>query len=301
MDLDAVFEHLACLRGQPRTTVRLDGGLTNRNFRVTTEERDVVVRLSSTEDSAVLAIDRDAEYTSSRLAAEAGAAPEVVEYVPEHHLLVVDYIDGHTFTEEDLHDSTNLRRTAEVCRTLHAADRFPTDFNMFDVQRAYLATVQQRGFRLPDRYLEFAPKVEHIRSALAVRDEGTVPCNNDLLAANIIDDGQRLWLIDYEYAGNNDPCFELGNLASESHLSTDQLIELVTYYYGRELRHKIARARLLGLMSNYGWTLWASIQDATSSLDFDFWSWGMDKYDRAVQAFDGSGFDDLLSEAQRPD
>ena len=62
---DAVFEHLACLRGQPRTTVRLDGGLTNRNFRVTTEERDVVVRLSSTEDSAVLAIDRDAEYASS--------------------------------------------------------------------------------------------------------------------------------------------------------------------------------------------------------------------------------------------
>ena len=93
----------------------------------------------------------------------------MVEYVPEHHLLVVDYIDGHTFTEEDLHDSTNLRRTAEVCRTLHAADRFPTDFNMFDVQRGYLATVQQRGFRLPDRYLEFAPQVEHIRSALAVR------------------------------------------------------------------------------------------------------------------------------------
>jgi thiamine kinase-like enzyme len=301
MDLEAVFEHLECLRGKPRRTIRLDGGLTNRNFRVTTEERDVVVRLSSSEDSAVLAIDRDAEYASSCAAAEAGAAPSVIEYVPEHHVLVVEYIDGHTFTEEDLHDPVNIRRTADVCRTLHAGPRFPTNFDMFDVQAAYLTTVRQRGFRLPERYLEFAPQLDRIRAALTVRGEGTVPCNNDLLAANIIDDGERLWLIDYEYAGNNDPCFELGNLASESHLSTRELTQLVSHYYGQELRHKVARARLLGLMSNYGWTLWASIQDATSPLDFDFWSWGMDKYDRAVETFDGPDFDDLLSEAQRPD
>ena len=81
---------------------------------------------------------------------------------------------------------------------------------------------------------------------MAVRDEGTVPCNNDLLAANFIDDGQKLWLIDYEYSGNGDPGFELGNVWSESNLSLEQLEELVTHYHGGARPDQVARARLLG-------------------------------------------------------
>ena len=111
----------------------------------------------------------------------------------------------------------------------------------------------------------------------------------------------RFFCIDYEYAGNNDACFELGNIWSESNLSLSQLDELVTAYYGRRLRHKIARARLWGLMSKYGWTLWASIQDGVSTIDFDFWAWGMEKYERAVAEFDAPEFEQLLAEAQRAD
>lgn len=172
---------------------------------------------------------------------------------------------------------------------------------MFEIQPRYLKLVKERGFRLPARYEEFAPHVAAIREALAVRDEGTVPCNNDLLAENFIltDDGFRL--IDYEYSGNNDPCFELGNVWSESNLTPAQLQELVTAYYGRPLRNKVARARLWGLMSKYGWTLWASIQDGVSDIDFDFWAWGMEKYDRAVAEFDAPEFEQLLEEVQRPD
>jgi thiamine kinase-like enzyme len=130
-----------------------------------------------------------------------------------------------------------------------------------------------------------------------------MPCNNDLLAANVLDDGERLWLIDYEYAGNNDPCFELGNIWSESALANDQLDALVSAYYGRPRRSKVARARLLGLMSKYGWTLWASIQDAVSPLaeSFDFWTWGMEKYERAVAEFDGRDLPRLLDEVIRDD
>ena len=131
---------------------------------------------------------------------------------------------------------------------------------------------------------------------MCIRDR----CNNDLLAANFIDDGDRLWIIDFEYAGNNDPCFELGNIWSESNLVPDQLDELISHYYGRERPHLVARARLLGLMSKYGWTLWASIQDANSTLDFDFWEWGMEKYDRAVEEFDSPAFDTWLSAAAAP-
>ena len=172
---------------------------------------------------------------------------------------------------------------------------------MFKIQRGYIGVVQERGFRLPDRYLEFEPQVRALEQAMRIRVEQTVPCNNDLLAENFIDVGGELRLIDYEYSGNNEPSFELGNIWSESNLSLEQLAELVAHYYGRPLRNKVARARAWGLMSKYGWTLWGSIQVGISDLDFDFWGWAMEKYDRAVEEFDGPAFEQLLADVQRDD
>jgi thiamine kinase-like enzyme len=145
------------------------------------------------------------------------------------------------------------------------------------------------------------PQLEAARRALAVRAEPTVPCNNDLLAANFIDDGSRIWLIDYEYAGNNDACFELGNIWGECRLSSEALAGLVTAYYGRPLRNKIARAMLLGMVGKYGWTLWGAIQAATSPIEFDFWSWAMERYEGAVAGLTGPDFPRLLDDVQRDD
>ncbi len=298
--LHDLLDDLPELSGTPRTIAALEGGLTNFNFKVSTPERTAVVRLSSS-DGDLLAIDRDAEHVNSLRAAESGAAPAVLAYRPEHAALVVAWLDGTTLTAQDLHDERNVVRAAAVCRQLHSGPRFVGDFDMFEVQRRYLAIVQDRGYRLPPRYFDLLPEVDRIADALAGRTEPTVPCNNDLLAANFIDDGNRLWVIDYEYAGNNDPCFELGNIWSESDLPLDHLTLLVDSYYGQHLRHKVARARLLGLMAKYGWTLWASIQAAVSPIEFDFWSWGMEKYDRALEEFDSPGFAMLLDEARRPD
>jgi thiamine kinase-like enzyme len=214
-------------------------------------------------------------------------------------LLVVEWVDGRTFTDGDLRIGGNLPRVAEACRRLHAGPRFVNDFDLFDVAQGYLRIVFERGFRLPPGYLGFADQVEQMRAALAVRPEPAVPCHNDLLAANIMDDGRRIWFIDYEYAGNNDPCFELGNLISEADLPVDALVELVDAYYGGHSPARIARAQLYSVMSNYGWVLWASIQDATSPIDFDFWSWGLAKYDRAVRAFARPEFGTLLNEVQQ--
>ncbi|MFC4119683.1 choline kinase family protein [Nonomuraea zeae] len=301
MAVPEVLDRIPLLSGMPRTVAELPGGLTNHNYKVTTPRGTYVVRVSAS-DGDLLAIDRDAEHACSLAAAEAGVGAPVHGYHPELGVLVVGFLPGRTFTEADLRDPANLPRVARACRRLHAGPRFVRDFDMFDIQRRYLAIVGDRGFRLPPRYLDFMPTVARIRKCLAVRDEGTVPCNNDLLPGNILDDGERLWLIDYEYAGNNDACFELGNIWSESDLPPGHLEELVTAYYGRRLRHKIARARLLGLMSKYGWTLWASIQDgANESIDFDFWSWGMEKYERAVTEFTGPDLADLMDEAARPD
>jgi thiamine kinase-like enzyme len=172
---------------------------------------------------------------------------------------------------------------------------------MLRLQRHYLELVQERDFRLPDRYLDFAPQVAAIGEAISDHTAVDVPCHNDLLAANVIDSGDRLWLIDYEYSGNNDPYFEIGNLWSEAKGTPDDLGRLVSEYAGRVSQSLIARARLWGLMSKYGWTLWASIQDGTSNLDFDFWEWGMEKYRRAVAEFDSQDFGSWLEEVRRGD
>lgn len=278
----------------------LPGGLTNVNLKVTLPDRTVVVRIAQP-GSSLLAVDHGIEHVNSIAAFEAGVGAPVIDYLPEEGLMVVGYVEGRTFTEDDLRSGGQLGRVAAACRQLHQGPRFVNDFDMFAIQSGYLSVVRDRDFRLPPRYLEFQAHVDRIRAAFAVRPDETVPCNNDLLAGNFIDDGTKIWLIDYEYSGNNEACFELGNIWSEADLSLDQLAELMTAYDGAHLRHRVARARLWGLMSKYGWTLWGSIQHSVSDIEFDFWGWAMEKYDRAVAEFDGPDFEELLEEVTRAD
>ena len=300
LPLAELLERIDVFRGRDCTVAELPGGLTNRNYKVTTEAGSFVLRRASPKASA-LSVNREHEYRNSVIAAASGVGAPVVDYLPAESAMVVGFIEGATFTDATFGLPGIIERVAAACRRLHDGPRFVNDFNMFDIQRGYLRTVVGRGYRLPDDYLDFAAELERIRGALAVREEATVACNNDLLAGNFIDGGDRIRLIDYEYAGNNDACFELGNIWSECHLDDDQLEELVSCYYGRRRVSKLARARLQGLVSQYGWTLWASIQEATSDLDFDFWTWGLEKYDRAAGVLRSPQLDRLIELVQADD
>src|SRR6266568_4124007 len=269
--LDELLDRVPSLACRPRTVQELPGGLTNRNYRVTTPDGSFVARVWSA-GSELLAIDRDSEYRNSAIAAASGVGAPVIDYRPDDGVLVIGYIQGRTLANSDVAVPANIARIARACRRLHSGGRFGNDFDMFDIQRRYAAVARARGFRIPAGYDDLMPQFEAIKRALAVRDTGTVPCNNDLLAGNFIDDGTRIWLIDYEYSGNNDPCFELGNIASECLLDDDGL------------------ARLLGLAAKYGWTLWGAIQSAASPLDFDFWSWAMERFDGAAEGLTAARF-----------
>jgi thiamine kinase-like enzyme len=296
-----VLDRVDVLKGRECQISILEGGLTNRNYKVTTGDGSYVVRVSPRPSGSGLTINRDHEYRNTAIAATSGVGAPMIAYLPEDLVMVIGFIDGITFTDASFDIPGNVERVASACRRLHHGPNFVNDFDMFEIQRGYLQQVTTGGFRLPADYLEFADQVERIRGALAVTEEPTVACHNDLLAANFIDDGETVRLIDYEYSGNNDPCFELGNIWSECHLSLDQLEVLVSCYYGRSRPSRLARARLQGLMSQYGWTLWASIQDATSPIDFDYWGWGLEKYERAVATFRGPDFDGLIATAQQRD
>jgi len=299
-ELDAIFDQVPSLCGGPRSVAELPGGLTNRNFKITTANGVFVARVASG-GSELLAIDREHEYRNSVRAAAVGVGAPVIEYQPSVGVLVLQFLSGRTLTNADVAEPTRLARIARTCRELHAAERFDGEFDMFEIQRRYRAVVAERGITIPAGYDDLAGSFDAAAQALAVRAQGTVPCNNDLLAANFIDDGRKIWLIDYEYSGNNDPCFELGNIWGECRLSDAALAALVTEYYARPLRHKVARAMLLGLVGKYGWTLWGAIQAAVSPIDFDFWSWAMERFDGAVAGFSGPGFERLLDEVQRDD
>ncbi len=296
-----LFERIDVFRGRPCRVESLPGGLTNRNYKITTPDASYVLRHSNPSSEDELAVDRRAEYENSVRAAATGVGAPVVAFLPDDGVLVVGFLEGESLTDEHLQQPGILPRVAEACRRLHAGEPFVNRFDMFELQADYLGRVRRRGFRLPPGYLDHTRTIGRIRDALSVRPVTPRPCNNDLLAANFIDDGRNVSIIDYEYAGNNDPYFELGNIWSECHLTPDQLEELVGAYDGAPSRSHLARARLWGLMSQYGWTLWASIQDATSSIDFDFWSWGMEKYERAEATLAGPGLEQLLADVTRAD
>lgn len=289
------LDAIPLLAVRPRTVEELSGGLTNRNLKVTTPDGTFVARYGRS-DTGLLGIDRDAEHLNTRAAERAGVAAPVRAYHPEVGVLVIGYIDGITYDNPTFQRDGIVSRVAHAVRRLHAGPAFMNEFNMFTRQRRYLSIVRDNGFALPPRYEEFTERFARIESALAADPQPLVPCNNDLLAGNFVDDGDKLWLIDYEYSGNNDACFELGNISTECDLTPDQLDELVTAYFGRPSRSKIARTRLQAITSQYGWSLWGAIQDATSPLDFDFREWSMERYERAAAAFTSDTFTDLLDE-----
>ena len=299
MPLEEVLAAVPELR-DAQSVSELSGGLTNTNYKVDTKRGSFVVRIAG-RDTELLGIDRANEAHNTIAAAESGVGARVVASLPEHSALILEFIEGTRLNADDLRAGGRLPQVADACRRLHGGRPFLLEFDMFDLQRRYLATVRRRGFRLPDGYLDLEPRIRAMEEAMRKRPEQRVPCNNDLLAENFIDTGAELRLIDYEYSGNNEPSFELGNSWSESRLSDEQLVELIACYYGEPYRDKIARARLWGVVAKYGWMLWASIQEGVSTIEFDYWSWGLEKYERAVEELDGPLFGQLLVDVQGED
>ena len=300
-ELGADLDRLAVLAGRSWSSSQLPGGLTNVNLRVRTDDGrepvlDLVVRCSGA-DAGLLGIDRVAEHLNSCIAADVGIGAPVVEFRPDLGMLVIGFLPGLALVDGDFTEPGVMARSAAAVRALHAAPRFTGDFDMFERQAAYLATILDNGFALPVGYTSYAAPWDRVRAALSVSPRPTVPCNNDLLAANFLDDGSRVWLIDYEYSGNNDACFELGNTAAECGFTAEMTEAWTGAYFGAPTPADLARVRLQSLCSCYGWSLWGFIQSAASPLEFDFWSWGLERFEKAREAFADPGFDRLLAQA----
>jgi thiamine kinase-like enzyme len=300
ISIEEVIQKIDDWRDKPVDIHEMTGGLTNKNYRVQVELQSYFVRIpgASTE---LLAVDRDNEYHSSKAAADAGIAPKVLYYLPEHKVMVLEFLQGETMSIEKLGTAGMPARIAQSLKKLHAGARCLNDFNMFRLIEFYMGIVKEHGVRIPDDYRVRMSVLGQIESALQANGLDTVPCNNDLLAENYIDDGRMLWLIDFEYSGNNDPCFELGNTCQELQYSEDQYAQLCAAYFGDAKRHLMARMHLYSIMSDFGWTLWGAIQNKISKLDYDFWQYAMQRWERCLEMLDTPKFPLWLEDVRRDD
>jgi thiamine kinase-like enzyme len=284
-------------RGKEISIIPLSGGLTNSNFKVDVDGCAYFVRIPGA-DTDLLAINRENEHYNTRAAYEAGVGPRVIFHLPDYNAMVLEFIIGQTMSRDSLNGPGMPMRMAQAIKKLHAGPRFLTDFNMFRLTEYYLQICKEREIPIPEGYLERMETVGTLEQAMSVNQLRTVPCNNDLLAENYLDDGKQLWLIDYEYSGNNDPTFELGNTCQEMLFSEQQIEEVCAAYFGEATPEKIARMKLNMIMSDVGWGLWAAIQAKISSIEYDFWGWATERWSRAQEKMDSQDFERWLSDVQ---
>ena len=255
--------------GQDVAIEPLGGGITNRNFKVETDGRRFVLRIGG-RDTELLGIDRSAEHAASRIAGDLGLGPEVVAFVEPEGYLITRYVDGEV-------GKVDVARVGAALRLLHDGPAFPGRFDSFRVVEAYRATAAEHGVGVPSAYeraKELATQIEQRRSHAPLR-----PCHNDLLNANFIDDGVRLVLVDWEYAGMGDPFFDLGNFAV-NHELTEESEQALLLAYGSNDADALV---LMRFMSDFREAMWGIVQLAISDLDFDFAAYAEEHFERLAR------------------
>lgn len=279
---------LSCWRG-PVEPQAVGGGITNMNFSVVDGGRRYFVRIGH--DIAVHGIVRANELAASRAAHAAGVAPAVIHAEPG--AVVLEFIEGKTFSPSDVRDPRNLGRIVDLIQRCHRDIplylRGPAPiFWVFHVLRDYAHTLAEGRSRHAGRLPELLKAAGRLERALGPVD--IVFGHNDLLAANFIDDGARLWLVDWEYGGFNTPLFDLGGLASNNEFTPESCRSLLEAYFGRpagdQLMLRFAAMVAASLLRE---TMWSMVSEIHSKLDVDYVAYtamNQARFDSALAEFD---------------
>lgn len=266
---------LSCWRGEILVEP-ISGGITNRNFLVRDDSGAYVARLC--DDLRHLGIDRRNERLCQHQAAQLGIAPAV-----EHHeegVLVSRFVTGKTLASEDANDPNVITRLAATLRELHGArDRLVGEllyFSPFQTVRTYTATARKSGAELP-------ASIDELLADAALLEKSLGPftpalCHNDLLPANLIDDGEKLWLVDWEYAGIGHPLFDLAGVAGNCQLPPEREALLLQSYLGGTDARALYELRVLKTISLLREAFWAVVQTKASDLDFDYGQYANDNF-----------------------
>jgi thiamine kinase-like enzyme len=263
--------------GRRATITPLAGGITNHNFKVEVDGAAYVLRMGGAK-TGLLGIDRAIEHAASLRAEEIGVGPKVVDFVPSEGWLVADFIDGRPIPVEEMRSPSVLPRVADSLRRLHSAAAIPGRFDPYAVVDLYRAEAEANGVSLPPEFAAARDVAELIRQARG--PQPLVPCHNDLLNANFLDDGVRIRIVDWEYAGMGDRFFDLANFSVNHEFSVDDDGRLLAAYFGVEREADVASLRLMRFMSDFREAMWGVLQSGISELDFDFKGYGAKHFSR---------------------
>jgi thiamine kinase-like enzyme len=286
---------LGALEGEP---VPLEGGITNRNFRVHFGGEEYVMRLPG-KDTGVLGIDRDAEHQASLEAARLGVGPEVAAYLPDAGALVTRFIRGRPLTAEELRDPTHLDAAASALANIHKGRRLATRFSPFRIVEEYRARAEDRGARVPASYDEAARVAGEIERVMQGPEHRPVPAHNDLLTSNFLWDGERMWIVDWEYAGMGNRYFDLGNMSINNDFDEGDDEWLLSSYFGEPpTNRRFATLRLMRIMSDFREAMWGVVQTVASELDFDYVAYADEHFDRLRASVNDPKFDGWMKDAR---
>jgi thiamine kinase-like enzyme len=269
---EAVARVSALLGPREGPVIQLDGGITNRNFRVTFGGTDYVLRLPG-KRTDLLGIDRDAECSATKAGAELGFAPRVVTLLDDPPCLVTTFVPGESAEPGDLRDPDAIAKVAADLRALHGSGtELPTTFNPFRLVEEYAAIARERGVEPPDGYNEALQAAKAVEDAVSEQPgHEPVPAHNDLLPANFMRDGSHIQLIDWEYAGMGDRWFDLGNFVANNELDEEEERRFLDAYFGEQPDDRaLATLRLFRFVSDFREGMWGTVQSVLSDVEFDF-------------------------------
>ena len=265
----------------------LGGGITNHNLKVEVDGESVVLRVAGA-GTNLLGIDRAVELAATEAAAALGIGPEVVAFVEPEGWLVTRFLEGEIPHVERMREPHMLARVAAALRAFHEGPGIPGTFDSFRVVEAYRRTALERGGRVPDDYewaREIAARIEPRRAS-----DPPVPCHNDLLNANFLDDGERLRIVDWEYAGMGDRFFDLANFSINHELGEGDRESLLRAYRGELRADDLGALTLMTFMSDFREAMWGVVQTAVSELDFDFAAYAAEHFERLRRTAESPGF-----------
>ncbi len=247
----------------------ISGGITNANYCVRVDGKPFFVRLAG-DETGVLGIDRDNERSAVEAAATTGVGPGVVAFLPEYGCLITEWIEGKIVPPEELRRRDMLDRLVDSIRAFHDGPEIPGTFSPFRVVELYRESAENRGVRTPEVYWWLRDRAREVEKVLSQDLAPLCPCHNDLLNANFLLEDGRVKIVDYEYAGMGDVFFDLGNLSVNNDFDDDTDLALLEMYFGAATPQRIARLKLMRLMSDFREAMWGVMQQAISNLDFDY-------------------------------
>jgi thiamine kinase-like enzyme len=299
-ELTEAIARLSALLG-PREggVLALEGGITNRNFRVNFGGTDYVVRLPG-KDTDLLGIDREAERLATRAAAELELGPGVAAMLDQPPCLVTLFVESRAVTAAELREPSHLEEIGRDLRAFHESGLdLPTDFYVSDVVSEYAEVKRARGGTLPDGFddaRDWARKV--VKAVRRHPEHQPLPCHNDLLTTNFLYDGRRIVIVDWEYAGMGDRFFDLGNFAVNNELGDEDEERLLEAYFGEPAtQRRRAALKLFRFMSDFREAMWGVVQTAVSELDFDFGGYADKHFRRLAETSGDERFRGWVKEA----